>query len=52
VYRSGFLATAILVGEKLFTSCLIASLLAGYLIAHHLDEKSRDCKQRIKQTPA
>ena len=32
------LATTILIGEKSSTSCLIA---------RHLDEKSRDCKQRI-----
>jgi hypothetical protein len=37
-YRSVFLATTILIGEKSSTSCLIA---------RHLDEKSRDCKQRI-----
>jgi hypothetical protein len=38
-YRSVFLATAILTGEKSSTSCLIA---------RHLDEMSRDCKQRIR----
>ena len=38
-YRSVFLATTILVEEKSSTSCLIA---------RHLDEKSRDCKQRIE----
>jgi hypothetical protein len=37
-YRSVFLATTILIGKKSSTSCLIA---------RHLDEKSRDCKQRI-----
>jgi hypothetical protein len=37
-YRSVFLATTILIGEKSSTSCLIA---------RHLDEKSRDCNQRI-----
>jgi hypothetical protein len=37
-YRSVFLATAILIGEKSSTSCLIA---------HNFDEKTRDCKQRI-----
>jgi hypothetical protein len=37
-YRSVFLATIILIEEKLSTNCLIA---------RHLDEKSRDCKQRI-----
>ena len=37
-YRSVFLAITILIGEKLFTCCLIA---------RHLDEKSHDCKQRI-----
>jgi hypothetical protein len=36
-YCSVFLATTILVEEKSSTSCLIA---------RHLDEKSRDCKQR------
>jgi hypothetical protein len=38
-YRSVFLATTILIGEKSSTSCLIA---------RHLDEKSHDCKQRIE----
>jgi hypothetical protein len=37
-YRSVFLATTILIGEKSSASCSIA---------RHLDEKSRDCKQRI-----
>jgi hypothetical protein len=37
-YRYVFLATTILIGEKSSTSCLIA---------RHLNEKSRDCKQRI-----
>jgi hypothetical protein len=37
-YRSVFLATTILIGKKSSTSCLIA---------RHLDEKSRDCEQRI-----
>jgi hypothetical protein len=37
-YRSVFPGTTILIGEKSSTSCLIA---------RHLDEKSRDCKQRI-----
>ena len=41
-YRSVFLATTILIGEKSSTSCLIA---------RHLDEKSRDCKQRISLSP-
>jgi hypothetical protein len=40
-YRSVFLATTILIAEKSSTSCSIA---------RHLDEKSRDCKQRI-ETP-
>jgi hypothetical protein len=38
-YHSVFLATTVLIGEKSSTSCLIA---------RHLDEKSRDCKQRIE----
>ena len=37
-YRSDFLATTILIGEKSFTS---------YLIARHVDEKSCDCEQII-----
>jgi hypothetical protein len=38
-YRSVFLATTILIGEKSSTS---------FLIARHLNKKSRrDCKQRI-----
>jgi hypothetical protein len=40
-YRSGFLATTILIGEKSSTSCLIA---------RHLDEKSRDCKKNTLDT--
>jgi hypothetical protein len=36
--RPVFLATTILIGEKSSTSCSIA---------RHLEEKSRDCKQRI-----
>jgi hypothetical protein len=39
-YRSVVLATTILIGEKSSTSCLIA---------RHLDEKSRDGKQRIEE---
>ena len=38
LYRSVFLATTILIGEKSPTSCMIA---------RHLDKMSRDSKQRI-----
>jgi hypothetical protein len=38
IYRSIFLATTILIGENRPQVCLIA---------RHLDEKSRDCKQSI-----
>jgi hypothetical protein len=39
-YRSVCLAISIVIGEKSSISCLIS---------RHLDEKLRDCKQRIRQ---